>query len=126
MKTGWFKPVYLFLLVAFLTETPASAKNPLDEKQALDLLIVHIKKDKLYDSWTSLACLSFVTEKNTKNHVDIAIHEKHGGNCPGDPDTTPIVDRFRLHRLNQKIQWYDQSTGSYQPYRGVVKYRLEK
>lgn len=115
-----------FLLVALFVALPASASNPIDEEHALKVLVAQIQKDKLYERWTSLACLSFVTEKKTKKFIDIAILEKHGGKCPGDLDTSPVVDRFRVNRLTHKIEWFEPIEGELKPYRAVLKFRLEK
>ncbi len=71
-------------------------------------------------------CLSFITEEITKKYFDFAIHEKHGGACPGDPDTTPIVDRFRVNRSTHKIQWLEPAEGEYLPYSAVLKVKREK
>jgi len=126
MRLGAFNFRLLFLLMALFVAFPANAKNPLDEEHALDVLVSRIQADKLYDSWTSLSCLSFFTEEKTKKFFDFAIHEKHGGKCPGDPNTSPVVDRFRVNRLTHKIEWYEPIEGELKPYRAVLKLRLEK
>ena len=126
MKIGPFKSGLFFLLLVLLIVSPASAKNPLDEEHALDALVSRIQKDKLYDSWTSVACLSFFTDEKTKNYFDFAIHEKHGGECPGDPITWPVVDRFRVNRWTGEIQWHEFVEGEFQPYKAVLKVRLGK
>jgi hypothetical protein len=117
--------VSLFLLVVLPCST-VLADNRLTEQQALDVLMAKVHKDKLYDSWTTISCLSFLVEEKTKDYIDIAIREKHEGKCEGDPNTAPIVDRFRVHRLTKRIQWYEPAEGNYNPYRAVLKARLEK
>lgn len=117
--------LFLSLLLAF-PYSNVLAGNQLTEQQALDILVSQIQKDKLYDSWTTLSCLSFFTEEKTKDYFDFAIHEKHGGRCPGNPNTSPVVDRFRVNRLTQKIQWYEPTTGALQPYEAVLKARWKK
>jgi len=126
MKTGTLKISLIFLFFAFWVSIPANAKNLLDEENALNVLVSQIQKDKLYDGWTNLACLSFITEENTKRYFDFAIHEKHGGKCPGDPSTAPVVDRFRVNRMAHKIEWFEPTEGELKPYRAVLKFRLEK
>lgn len=101
------------------------AGSPLTERQAITALMKQIEKDKLYADWTQLSCLSFLTEEEAKNHFDIGIHEKHGGSCPGDPATFPIVDRFRVSRETGKIQWFDVMD-ELQPYNSVLKERGAK
>lgn len=126
MKIRQFRVGLLVLLLVLIIVNPANAKNPLDEKHALDVLVQQIKKDKLYENWTRLACLSFVTEGNTQNSFDFAIHEKHGGECPGDPNISPVVDRFRVYRLTHKIQWFEPAEGEFKPYKAILKIRLGK
>ena len=113
--------LFLSLVIVFPCSN-ALSQNQLTEEQALDILVAQIQKDKLYDSWTTLSCLSFFTEEKTKDYFDFAIHEKHGGRCPGDPNTWPIVDRFRVNRVTGKVQWYDIE-GELQPYKAVLKWR---
>jgi hypothetical protein len=103
-------PVVPFVLLVWVLSLPvpsAVAKEIITEEQAIEILSTQIGKDKVYDSWTTLACLSFMTERATKSYFDVGVHEKHGGKCPGDPSTYPIVDRFRVNRKTGKIQWYD-------------------
>lgn len=119
--------ICLFLLLLLFSISDITyAETSLSEKQALNVLISHIQKDKLYDSWTTLSCLSFLTEEKTKDHFDFVIREKHGGKCQGDPNTSPIVDRFRVDRLTKKIQWYEPTDGAHLPYKAVLKARLKK
>jgi hypothetical protein len=117
--------LFLYLLIIF-PYSNALAGNQLTEQQALDVLVSQIQKDKLYDSWTTLSCLSFLNDEKTKDYFGFAIHEKHGGKCPGDPNTWPIVDRFRINRFTKKIQWYEPTEGEWLPYRAVLKARLRK
>jgi hypothetical protein len=122
----------LLILVAFISILalfPSSntfAENRLTEQQALDVLMAKVQKDKLYDSWTTISCLSFLVEEKTKVYINIAIREKHDGKCEGDPNTSPIVDRFRVHRMTKRVQWYEPAEGEYHPYKAVLKSRLEK
>jgi hypothetical protein len=114
----------LFLLIVLPCST-AFAENRLTEHQALDIVMARVQKDHLYDSWTTASCLSFEVEGKTKVYIDIAIHEKHGGQCPGDPDTSPIVDRFRVHRMTKRIKWYKPAEGEFQSYSAVLKSRVK-
>ncbi len=101
-------------------------ENQITEQQALNVLIAQIQKHKLYDSWTTLSCLSFLTEEKTRDYFGFAIHEKHEANCPGDPNTWPIVDRFRVNRFTKKIQWLEPIEGEWLSYGDVLKARLRK
>lgn len=112
--------------MALFTAMPAGAGKLLDERGALDVLVSQIRKDRLYDSWTSLACLFFMTEARTNAYFEFAVHEKHGGACPGDPVTAPVVDRFRVNRATNKIEWFEPAEGRLLPYRAVLMFRLRR
>jgi hypothetical protein len=122
------RPLFLVVSISLLSVflcTNAFAENRLSEKQALDIVSARVQQDKLYDSWTTASCLSFLVEEKTKVYIDIAIREKHGGQCPGDPDTSPIVDRFRVHRMTKRVKWYKPAEGEFQPYSAVLKARVK-
>ena len=83
--------------------------------------------DKVYESWApNLSCLLFLTEERAKNYFDFAIREKHGDGCPGDPNTAPIVDRFRVNRVTKNIQWYDPVEDELRPYKTMLKLRQKQ
>jgi hypothetical protein len=126
MKMRLLSIILLFALLVVFPYQNVLGENQLTEQQALNILIAQIQKDKLYESWTTLSCLDFLTEEKTKDYFDFGIHEKHGGQCPGDPSTSPIVDRFRVNRLTKKIQWYEPTEGELLPYKAVLKARLKK
>lgn len=96
--------------------TLAEAGQKLSENQARDILIQTVDRDALYKRWTKLECLHFRTEKETADHFDFGIFEKHDGSCPGDPETGPIVDRFRVMRVTRKLLWYEYVEGKYVAY----------
>jgi hypothetical protein len=118
--------VALISILALFPGSNAFAENRLSEQQALDIVAARVQKDHLYDSWTTASCLTFLVEEKTKDYIDIAIREKHEGKCEGDPNTSPIVDRFRVHRMTKRIKWYEPAEGEFHPYRAVLKARLEK
>jgi hypothetical protein len=126
MRNRYLSLTLLCVVVIVLSCPKIFAANSLTEKQALDILVSQIQKDKLYDSWTSMSCLSFVTEEKTKNHFDFAIHEKHGGQCPGDPNTYPVVDRFRVSCTTKEIYWYEPAEGNFLPYKEVLKAKQKR
>ncbi|KAF0145872.1 MAG: hypothetical protein FD156_550 [Nitrospirae bacterium] len=118
--------VLCFSLCIICPNSDATAGNQLIEEQALNILQLRIQKDKLYNSWTTMSCLSFIIEEKNKDYFDFAIREKHGGRCPGDPNTAPVVDRFRVNRTTKQIQWYEPTEGELLPYKAVLKSRLKK
>jgi len=115
----------LFLLGMFL-DSDALALNRLSEQQALDIVTARVQKDKLYGHHTNVSCLHFLVEGKTKDYIDVAIREKHSGECLGDQDTSPIVDRFRVHRMTKRVKWYHPADGEYVPYSAMLKARMEK
>lgn len=85
------------------------------EKTALQLLKNRINKEHMYDQWTSLSCLSIYVEDCDSKSVDIVIREIHDEKCAGDPNVNPmpIVDRFRVLRDSESIEWYYTPDGEY-------------
>ena len=118
----WIALISLLATLGFFSL--AESETPMTEKQALDRPISQIQKDKLYDSWTTLSCLSIFIEDKTEKYFDITIREKHDGKCPGDPLTAPIVDRFRVNRLTGRIEWYDWDLELH-PYKAVIEWKRE-
>jgi len=121
---------YLTLLVALVfmsfgaTSSGADETNKvLSENEAFDLLMQKVQSDSLYSSWIKIDCLRFFREESTKTYFDIAIREKHEGDCPGDPNTQPVVDRFRVMRSTKKILWQDFLSGDYVAYERVKAWR---
>lgn len=111
--------ILLVLCVAFAWLHGATADvavRKLSEAEARRLLLRTIERDRLYTSWTRIECLSFFTEARRAAWFDFAVREKHGGGCAGDPDTAPIVDRFRVMRNTGRLLWYDVAEDSYVPY----------
>jgi hypothetical protein len=51
-------------------------------------------------------CLSFEVEPD-----DIAVREIHGGECAGDPETSPISGRFRVAAGG--VERYDVASDTY-------------
>jgi hypothetical protein len=122
-----FLVIVLLLILPNTTSAEPQTGKQLNSAQiqALDIVRERIQADKLYSSWTTIECLSFpITEES--DYFYVAIHEKHGGACPGDPLTFPVVDRFRVHQKSGKIDWYDVTEGEYVPYENVKKFRLKK
>lgn len=114
----------LILLIFFIILFPCLnifSGNNLTEQQALDILVEQIKKDKLYDSWSSLSSLIFITENISEENIDFAIHEKHDGTSSADPYTSPVVDRFRIDRITKEIKWYDVLKIGFVPYANILK-----
>ena len=90
----------------------ASAAND----KAVSALMQRIRREHLYTRWTTLQCLDFYIEACTSRRVDIAVRQQHDQTCGGDPDTSPVVDRFRVNKATGAIQWYDIDSDEYWPF----------
>ncbi|MGH8820081.1 MAG: hypothetical protein ACREWJ_02165 [Rhodoferax sp.] len=97
---------------------PDRCASAADDK-AVSALMQRIKREHLYTSWTTLQCLGFFIEGCTGRRVEIAIREQHDPKCGGDPDTSPVVDRFRVYKRTGTIQWYDVENDQYLPFSKV-------
>lgn len=104
-------------VVSVVSVDARSPKHGLDQDAALNLLFRTLKEDRVYDKRISLDCVTFGTDEITRAYFEFALHEKHNAKCGGDPETTPIVDRYRVHRGSGKIELYDVVKDSWQPYK---------
>jgi hypothetical protein len=86
--------------------TATAKPNPVTEAQALTLLSTRIEKDAVYAPMP-LACMSLVVEGRSPASFEIAVREKHGGRCGGDPAMAPVLDRFKIDRASGAIGVYD-------------------
>ena len=115
--------IAIAILIAFLLPTMVHAgsrsRGPLSEDAALNLLLQTIKRDQVYDKRISLDCVTFSTDETTRIYFEIVLRENHTTKCGGDPDTTPVVDRYRVNRASGKIELYDVATDSWQPYKSA-------
>ena len=89
-----------------------SSRSSADD-HAIEILRVKIRSERLYASWATEECLSFYLEHSDAEKVDVAIHEVHTKECGGDPLTQPVVDRFRIHRDPEMIEWFDYVDAEY-------------
>ncbi|MBB5876794.1 MULTISPECIES: hypothetical protein [unclassified Xanthomonas] len=101
-----------------------------DENRAMDLLQARLAADHAYPD---LPCLGYAIEDEQDEAasatasapaapkasapaaIEIAVREKHGDGCPGDPQTEPVRDRFRVERSGA-IRWYDVVDGDFVDY----------
>jgi hypothetical protein len=85
-------------------------------EQALSVLGDRIRQDDLYQGRFAFECLSFSLEGQSDSGYDISIREKHGGTCPGDPNTAPLVDQFRVTPDGNILWLQPDGSGTYLPY----------
>lgn len=58
-------------------------------------------------------CLSYDVEEQSRQWLDVAVREKHGGECPGDPTVAPVVERFRVARSPLALGRWDPVNDAY-------------
>lgn len=100
------------------TATCALAGAPRADDAAITRLRQAMAQDTRYTAtWPKLRCLDFMVEATTAAGRDIAVMERHGGGCAGDPATAPVVDRFRVPAGKAPVLRYDPVEDTYAPYR---------
>jgi hypothetical protein len=88
----------------------------LDEDAALALLEQTLKHDGVYAHRISLNCITYGTEETTSAYFQFVLRENHNAKCGGDPETSPVVDRYRIYRKSGKIEWLERMEDNWQPY----------
>lgn len=109
------RTVFAFLAIALLSPTLAVAR-PLTEDAALKLLLGKLEHDHAFAKRISLDCVTFETEETTRTYFEFAVREKHNAKCGGDPETSPVIDRYRVNRASGKIEWNDAVNETWLPY----------
>lgn len=94
----------------------AARSRQRNDDAALDLLVRTLKHDRVYSKRISLDCISYGTEETTDEYFQFVLREKHDAKCGGDPDTSPVVDRYRVHRRSGKIEWWERTEDIWQRY----------
>jgi len=82
----------------------------------LALLDHTLKKDGVYTHRISLDCVTYITEERTNVYFQFVLREIHNAKCGGDPETNPVVDRYRVYRRSRKIEWLEPVEGEWRPY----------
>jgi hypothetical protein len=111
--------VKIVAAIAFLWPPIIQARpksHPLNEDEALNMLGHTLRRDHIYDKRISLDCVTFDTEQTTRIYFQVALREKHNKKCGGDPDTSPVIDRYKINRASGKIEWYNPPKDSWDPY----------
>ncbi|PPU93414.1 hypothetical protein XpopCFBP1817_10910 [Xanthomonas populi] len=73
--------------------------------RALHVLEARLQSDQFYPD----NCIGIMSEQDDAPPPDafeFAVHERHGNDCPGDPQTSPVRDRFRV-QADGTVLWYD-------------------
>ena len=92
-----------------------AGSTPLDEDAALALLERTLKQDRFYDKRISSDCTSFGTEETTQACFEFVLREIHNAKCGGAPETSPVVDRYRVYRHSGKIARWKATDNTWQP-----------
>jgi hypothetical protein len=90
--------------------------HPMDEDAALALLERTLKHDGVYAHRISLDCVTYGTEETTQAYFQFVLRENHDAKCGGDPETNPVVDRYRVYRRAGKIEWLERIEDHWRPY----------
>ena len=107
---------FTIAFVAAATFSGAPARERLTEEAALKLLHETLTHDRVYKDRISLDCVSFSSEDETSGYFAFVLREKHGGKCGGDPETSPVVDRYRVNCASGKIEWLEPVDDEWLPY----------
>lgn len=105
-----------FAVVLSMTGELSARSHPMDEDAALALLVRTLKHDKVYAHRISLDCVSYGTEETSAAYFQFVLRENHTAPCGGDPETSPVVDRYRVDRASGKIKWLEKIEDAWKPY----------
>ena len=108
--------VVAVVLVSPVVVQASSRSHPLDEDAALAVLERTLKHDRVYANRISLDCVSYGTEETTNAYFQFVLRENHNAKCGGDPETSPVVDRYRVYRRSGKIEWLERIEDKWQRY----------
>ena len=104
------------VVLALTVVAQTSPRSQLDEDAALTLLQRTINRDHVYARRISLDCITYGTEETTGAYFQFVLRENHNARCGGDPQTSPVVDRYRVYRASGKIEWLERIEGNWQRY----------
>jgi hypothetical protein len=108
--------VAAFVMVLPIFAQPGPRSHVLGEDGALALLEQTLKHDGVYAHRISLNCITYGTEETTGAYFQFVLRENHNAKCGGDPETSPVVDRYRVYRKSGKIEWLERVGDNWQPY----------
>jgi len=111
-----FVPQIIVAVIMMVVAQAGPRSRVLDEDGALALLEQTLKDDAVYAHLISLDCITYGTEETTGAYFQFVLRENHNAKCGGDPETSPAVDRYRVHRKSGKIEWLERAEDNWQPY----------
>ncbi len=99
------------------------------DEGAIDILYNRLAEDAVYDP-ISMENFSYGIEYlggwesgAYRDYRDVAIREVHREGGAGDPNTAPIVDRFRIYSRTGEILWWHPLYGELVPYRDLFAFK---
>jgi hypothetical protein len=108
--------VLIVLSIAMVSPHVARAHPANTEDAAVNLLLRTLTHDHVYAHRISLGCVRFDTEETTAAYFQFVLREDHTGKCGGDPETSPVVDRYRVYRASGKIEWLEPIQNDWRRY----------
>jgi hypothetical protein len=90
--------------------------HPLDEDGALAVLERILMHGGVYAHRISLDCVIYGTEETADAYFQFVLRENHNAKCGGDPETNPVVDRYRVYRRSGKIECLERIEDNWRPY----------
>jgi hypothetical protein len=111
-----FVPQTIVAVIMVVVAQAGPRSRVLDEDGALALLESTLKHDGVYADRISLNCITYGTEETTSAYFQFVLRENHNAKCGGDPETSPVVDRYRVYRKSGKIEWLERVKDNWQPY----------
>src|SRR5215475_12024452 len=108
--------VVAIVLISPVVARAGPRSHQLNEDAALDLLQRTLKRDHIYEKRISWDCISYGTEEKTNAYFEFVLREIHNAKCGGDPETSHVIDRYRVYRRSGKIQQYEPAEDKWQPF----------
>src|SRR6476661_3666550 len=105
------------IFISPIVARAGSRSHPLSEDAALELLQRTLKRDRVYEKRISLDCIAYGTEETTNAYFEFVLREIHNAKCGGDPETSHVLDRYRVYRRSGKIERYQPIDDKWQPYK---------
>ena len=109
--------VVAIVLISPVVVQAGPRSHQLNEDADLDLLQRTLKRDHVYDKRISWDCISYGTEETTNAYFEFVLREIHNAKCGGDPETSHVIDRYRVYRRSGKIQQWEAAEDNWQPYK---------
>jgi len=116
ISRGVMATVITIALLSPVIVQAGPASYSLSEDAALSLLLRTLKHDRVYANRISLDCVSYGTEETTNAYFEFVLREIHNAKCGGDPETSHVLDRYRVYRRSGKIERYQPIDDSWHRY----------